>query len=156
MKFFAQLSFKKARFLFLVMVISVTIDVQGSVELFKENDAHELVGKGHGGEGETEVAGGFNVLRKPVCAADNQTDSTLTCGRGFGAQSGKIGRGKLLALDAQRDLITLVREGGQQFFIVLQLYRSELTVSAQTLFVFFTGIAEIIFPQRAYTYDFDI
>ena len=139
-----------------VMVISVTIDVKSAVKLLEENYAHELVGEGHRGEGEAEVASGFNVLGKPVRAADYQTDSTLTCSCGFGAQGGKIGRGKLLTFDTQRYFVTLVRKSGEQFFIVLQLHRCQFTVGAETLFVFFTGIAEIILPQRAYTYNFDI
>lgn len=54
------------------MVFRAVIDGAGAVELFEEEKVGEVVGRRHGGEGETEVCAFFERLWEAVRSAQNE------------------------------------------------------------------------------------
>ena len=78
-------------------------DGEGAVELLGEHDAGQLVGKGHGAEGEQQV-GALACFRRPsVCGADGEVEMLRAAVALAPKPRGELLRGHLAAASIEQD-----------------------------------------------------
>ena len=63
------------------MVFAAAENVHGAVELLAQDDAHQLVRKGHLRKGQLPVGACLDFIGKPVRAADDECDIGVAVGR---------------------------------------------------------------------------
>ena len=95
------------------MVFSSGEDVVGAVELFEQDDAHQLMREGHFGYRQAQVAVLFDCVGQTVRTADYEAEVRAAVCHSLGQVSCKLGRRILLALDAERDSIRARRYRGE-------------------------------------------
>ena len=57
---------------FLLMILPAVVDIKSAVELLQQQYTHELMGEGHGREGDTSIAHGLDRLGYAVGGADDK------------------------------------------------------------------------------------
>lgn len=146
------------------MIFLATVDAGAAVELFAEEDAHQLVGEGEFGKGQGKVAAAQHVVAQAVAAADDEHEVGVT--GGFPAAQG-VGEGKgveffaenfkgddkvVVANVLEQPLAFFVFEGGDGFVAVLGRvffvgngHDLELVILGQPLAVFVDGALPVFF-----------
>ena len=85
------------------MVFSSGEDVVGAVELFEQNDAHQLMREGHFGYRQAQVASPLDRVGKTIRAADYEAEFRAAGRHTFRQEPRELRRRILSALNAERD-----------------------------------------------------
>ena len=95
------------------MVFPSVENVIRAVELFEQDDAHQLMREGHFGYRQAQVAPPLDRVGQTVRTADYEAEVRAAVCHSLGQVSCKLGRRILLALDAERDSIRARRYRGE-------------------------------------------
>lgn len=120
------------------MVCMPMDDPEGSVDLFDQHEAHELVRVGQFAEGDVLVGAGEDGLAEAERTADDEDDVAFAGGAELVDFVGKLDGIVLLALDRHREDVALLGDFGEDLFAFLVLDYFHLFV-AQVLGRFFVG-----------------
>ena len=95
------------------MVFPAGEDVVGAVELFEQDDAHQLMREGHFGYRQAQVAPPLDRVGQTVRAADYEAEFRAAGRHTFRQEPCKLRRRILFALNAERDSIRARRYRGE-------------------------------------------
>ena len=135
-----------------VMIAAARGDIERAVKLLEQYNTHERMRECHLRERETQVAARLDLLAHSVGAADDKNKLGISAHLKLRDPLGKLLRGQLPSLYAQRDLVGARRERSYYSGIVLHLYGAQTAIAAEALFIFGCGGAQIRLAQLVNTY----
>lgn len=154
------------------MIFSAVVNIHGTVDLFQQNNAHQLMWKRHRRKTQLLIGAAFYGIAKPKRAADDKDKPTAAVCHKISNGCSKRRRGHRLSLNAEcgdlgsgrnffknalaflcKNLFCLTRRGRIRRCLVFDLNDRELAIPLQTFGVFSDGRRKIIFFDFSDAYD---